>query len=194
MATTLAPAYIERLHATLDAFPLAQYEAVLAALLKAHADGAHIFVMGNGGSAATASHLASDLNKGASLGLPRRFKALCLSDNIPTLLAYANDQSYGDVFAQQLVYFLQSGDVVVGISGSGNSENVLRAVALAKEAGGLTIGLTGFDGGRLHALADIGLNVAVNDMQIAEDIHLVIGHMLMRDLCNTLGTLCAENY
>lgn len=187
MRSNLAPAYLEQLKATLDAFPLEQYDAVLAAFLKAHAEGANLFLMGNGGSAATASHMACDLNKGVSFGLARRFKVLCLNDNIPTMMAYANDLSYQDVFAQQLANFVQPGDVVLGISGSGNSENVLRAVALGKQAGALTIGLTGYDGGKLHAQADIGLNIAVNDMQIAEDLHLVIGHMLMRDLCAALG-------
>lgn len=193
MHTNLALTYIKQLKASLDVFPVEQYEAVLKALLKAHADGASIFVMGNGGSAATASHFACDLNKGVSFGLARRFKVLCLNDNIPTMMAYANDLSYQDVFAQQLANFVQPGDVVLGISGSGNSENVLRAVALGKQAGALTIGLTGYDGGKLHAQADIGLNIAVNDMQIAEDMHLIIGHMLMRDLCDKLGKPSATN-
>ena len=188
MRSNLAPAYLEQLKTTIAAFPQEQYAAVLAALLKAHAENANLFLMGNGGSAATASHMACDLSKGVSFGLARRFKVLCLNDNIPTMLAYANDLSYQDVFAQQLANFVQPGDVVLGISGSGNSENVLRAVALGKQAGALTIGFTGYDGGKLHAQADIGLNIAVNDMQIAEDLHLVIGHMLMRDLCAALGS------
>jgi D-sedoheptulose 7-phosphate isomerase len=187
MPSTLAPAYIERLKAALDALPLDAYEAILKAFLDARARGACIFVMGNGGSAATASHLACDINKGVCCGAGPRFKVICLNDNIPTMLAYANDLSYQDVFAQQLANFITPADVVLGISGSGNSENVLRAAALAKESGALVIGLTGFGGGRLHALADIGLNVAINDMQIAEDVHLVVGHMLLRDLCAALG-------
>ncbi|MEW6602436.1 MAG: SIS domain-containing protein, partial [Nitrospirota bacterium] len=103
-------------------------------------------------------------------------------------LAYANDLSYNKVFVEQLKNFLQPGDVVIGISGSGNSENVLQAISYAKEKGALTIGLTGFDGGKLARLADVPLVASVNDMQKVEDVHMIAVHMLMQYLCKSLAS------
>jgi D-sedoheptulose 7-phosphate isomerase len=139
-----------------------------------------IFIMGNGGSGATASHFACDINKGACFGLKKRFKVICLNDNIPTMLAYANDVSYSDIFVEQLKNFIKPGDLVIGISGSGNSENVLKAIDYANENGTKTIGLTGFDGGKLAKLAKIALVIPINDMQKVEDIHLILSHMIMK--------------
>ncbi|MEW5936207.1 MAG: SIS domain-containing protein [Candidatus Thermoplasmatota archaeon] len=157
---------------------LAPFEHLTEVLLDARARGATIFLMGNGGSASTASHFASDLAKGTiSEGAPR-FRAISLADNIPQLLAWANDASYEDIFVEQLKNLLSPGDVVIGISGSGNSPNVLKAVRYAKEQGATTIGLTGFKGGKLATLADLVYVVPLHYMQQIEDIHLLIEHMI----------------
>ena len=124
--------YIERLKRVLDGFPHDRFERFIEAMMDAYDQEKRIFVMGNGGSASTASHLACDINKGVCSGLEKRFKVICLNDNIPTMLAYANDLSYEDVFLEQLKNFFMPGDLVIGISGSGNSKNVLRAIEYAK--------------------------------------------------------------
>ena len=174
--------YIDELSQYLLQFPHDQFRNVAEAFLKAYNDEKHIFVMGNGGSASTASHLACDINKGVCSGLEKRFKVICLNDNIPTMLAYANDLSYEDVFLEQLKNFFRAGDVVMGISGSGNSKNVLKAVSYADENNGKTVGLCGFQGGELATLADISLIVRSNDMQKIEDVHMIVVHMLMQVL------------
>ena len=138
--------------------------------------------MGNGGSASTASHLACDINKNVCLGLKKRFKVICLNDNIPTMLAYANDLSYKDVFLEQLKNFFWAGDMVMGISASGDSKNVLKAISYASENGGKTIGLCGFQGGKLAEIVDIPLIIQGDDMQKIEDVHLIVVHMLMQAL------------
>jgi len=151
---------------------------IVAALLKARDEGRRIYVCGNGGSASTASHMASDLNKGANRQDAPRFKALALTDNIPAMLAWANDSSYDDIFVEQLKNHLEAGDVVIGISGSGNSPNVLKVMHYANDQGALTIGLTGFDGGKLAQLAKICYIVPNSCMQQVEDVHLLIEHMV----------------
>ncbi|OGC14132.1 phosphoheptose isomerase [candidate division WOR-1 bacterium RIFOXYA2_FULL_37_7] len=145
-----------------------------------------VFVFGNGGSAATASHLACDINKGVSFGNDKRFKVICLNDNIPTMMAYANDVSYESIFVEQLKNFLRKNDLVVGFSGSGNSKNVLNAIEYANQSGAITFGMTGFDGGKLKQIARHSLVVEIDDMQKVEDTHLIITHILMRILCNKI--------
>jgi len=172
--------YLGQLKQMLDLFPHEQFEQMIDCLLAAYAAGRRIFIMGNGGSAMTASHFASDLNKGCSLGRNRRFKVICLNNSIPTLLAYANDLSYEKVFVEQLINFYVPGDVVIGISGSGNSANVLRAIEHANEHEGATIGWCGFDGGTLGRLVRIPLIVHSQDMQKIEDLHMIIAHMTMQ--------------
>src|SRR5882724_9080540 len=120
----------------------------------------HIFVCGNGGSASTASHFACDMVKGASFGRESRFRIMALTDSLPTITAYSNDVSYECIFAEQLKNFAQPGDVVIAISGSGNSPNVLRAVEYANSAGCRTIALTGRDGGKLGPLAQLNIHSA----------------------------------
>ncbi len=172
--------YLIELKDLLDYFPHEQFEEIANAIISAYNAEKHIFIMGNGGSGATASHFACDINKGCCLHLKKKFKVICLNDNIPTMLAYANDLSYSKVFVEQLKNFLQPDDVVIGISGSGNSENVLQAVSYAKEQGATTIGLTGFDGGRLAGMVDIPLVVTIHDMQKVEDVHMIVVHILMQ--------------
>ena len=172
--------YLEELKGLLDAFPHDRFEEIAEAILSAYDNEKQIFIMGNGGSGSTASHFACDINKGCCFDVEKKFKVICLNDNIPTMLAYANDLSYDKVFVEQLKNFLKPGDVVIGISGSGNSENIIQAVSYAKENGAKTIGLTGFDGGRLVGTADIPLVASMNDMQKVEDIHMIVVHILMQ--------------
>lgn len=153
-------------------------------IMKTREIGADVYVFGNGGSASTAGHYVGDFNKGVSDALGGNlFRFHCLSDNMATMMAIANDYSYDDIFIKQLVGRLRPEDVVIGISGSGNSENVVRAIAYAKEIGATSIGVTGYSGGKVKNMCDISLHADVNDMQIAEDIHLVFNHMMMSVLC-----------
>lgn len=138
-----------------------------------------VYIFGNGGSASTASHFQNDFNKGVSEPIEKKYRFCCLNDNVSTLMAIANDNGYENIFIQQLENKLRPGDVVVAISGSGNSENVVRAVKYAKEQGNKIIGLTGYSGGKLKELADVSLHVPVNSMQITEDIHMVLDHLMM---------------
>jgi D-sedoheptulose 7-phosphate isomerase len=179
-------AYADGLKKSLDSVRADKFEEVVHLLESAAEEGRQVFVMGNGGSGSTASHMACDLNKGVSYGLEKRLKVICLNDNVATILAYANDVSYDEVFVEQLRNFLAPGDVVIGISGSGNSLNVLKAIRYANEAGGHTVGLTGFDGGKLAKEVKTSLWVNVHDMQKAEDVHLILFHALMQVLCERL--------
>jgi D-sedoheptulose 7-phosphate isomerase len=133
--------------------------------------------MGNGGSGATASHFTGDFNKGLSFHKARRFRFICLNDNYATFAAYANDVGYEDVFVEPLKNFLAEGDLVIGISGSGNSPNVLKAVEYANDHGAVTLGLTGYDGGKLKTLARHGVHIPIADMQVTEDLHMVLDHL-----------------
>ena len=141
-----------------------------------------IFIFGNGGSGATASHFAGDFNKGISYGLKKRFKVLCLNDNIPAMLALANDCTYDDIFVEQLKNFLSPGDVVIGISGSGNSKNVLKAISYANQKQATIIALTGFKGGQLKKITQFCLVVPIEDMEKTEDIHLILMHLIKQYL------------
>jgi D-sedoheptulose 7-phosphate isomerase len=138
----------------------------------------HIFVCGNGGSASTASHFTCDIVKGASHNRDTRFRIMSLADSLPTLTAYSNDVSYECVFVEQLKNFAQPGDLVMCISGSGNSPNVVRAVEYANSIGCRTIALTGRDGGKLGPLAQLNIQVAVPHMGRIEDAHMVVCHMI----------------
>ncbi|MDR2489366.1 MAG: SIS domain-containing protein [Desulfovibrio sp.] len=151
-------------------------------LRDAREGGRQIFIMGNGGSAATASHFVCDFNKGLSFGRDGKYKIICLNDNVPTLMAYANDVGYDAVFVEQLKNFLRAGDLVIGISGSGNSANVVKAVEYANAKGAVTLALAGYDGGALKRAARHCVHVNIADMQIVEDIHMILDHMAMRVL------------
>lgn len=170
-------AYIDRLKSTLDKISREEINGFLNLLVDALEAGRNVFTLGNGGSAATASHMAVDFNKGLSWGKARRFRFLCLSDNLPTLTAYANDVSYEDVFVEPLKNFLESGDLVIAISGSGNSRNVIKAVEYANARGAVTVGLTGYDGGLLKKTARHGVHIPIRDMQVTEDLHMVLDHL-----------------
>ncbi len=154
-------------------------EQMAAVLEAAFREGRRVFTCGNGGSGSLASHLACDLNKSCH-GEGQRFKIIPLTDNVPTLLAYANDLSYDDAFVEQLINFFEPGDVVLGISGSGNSENVVRTLRWAKAHGGTTLGMIGYGGGRMKALCDVAVVADSYDMQHCEDVHVVLMHLLMQ--------------
>ena len=175
-----AKEYIDSLNGLLGSFDTEAFDRIVNSILDAYSDETAIFIMGNGGSASTASHFACDINKGCCLDLDKKFKVICLNDNIPTLLAYANDLDYASIFVEQLKNFFHLEDLVIGISGSGNSENVLRAIRYANENGGKTVGLTGYSGGKLGQLADIAYVAASDDMQKIEDVHMIIVHMIMQ--------------
>ena len=146
---------------------------------RARDEGRFIYIMGNGGSGATSSHFVCDIIKGLRNDNFPKFKAMAFSDNMPTIMAWANDQSYDDIFVEQLKNFMQPGDIVLGISGSGNSENVIRAIKWANENGAKTIGWTGFDGGKLEKEAQLCITVPNNSMQQIEDIHMIFEHLLV---------------
>lgn len=147
-------------------------------LVEARAQGSQIFVCGNGGSAAAASHFACEMLKGASYNRERRFRILALTDSLPTITAYSNDVSYECVFVEQLKNFARPGDIVIAISGSGNSGNVVRALEYGNSAGCRTIAFTGSDGGRLGPLAGLHIHVPIPHIGHAEDAHLVALHMI----------------
>ncbi len=147
-------------------------------LFRAYGDGKSVFIFGNGGSAALASHFACDLGKGTVIGNngQKRFRVLSLTDNVPLVTAWANDTSYEQIFAEQLQNFVAPGDVAFAISGSGNSPNVLEALKVAKDAQATTIGLTGFKGGKMKSLCDVCVILPSDNMQIIEDFHLSVTH------------------
>ncbi len=178
----IAENYIKQLQETLSKINFSEIDAVVSVLKTAKENGNSIYIFGNGGSASTASHFACDINKGVSYGYDKRFKVICLNDNLPTLLAYSNDVSYDVVFVEQLKNFLLPNDVVIGISGSGNSKNVVSAIEYANQNNAITIGITGYDGGMLKKNAKYSFNAAVNDMQVSEDLHMIWVHLMMKCL------------
>jgi D-sedoheptulose 7-phosphate isomerase len=176
---TQIDSYFDTLKGVIDRIDRVEIEKAIICLKEARDSKRFVYSMGNGGSAATASHYAGDFNKGLSLGREKRFRFIALNDNLPTILSLANDVSYTSIFIEQLKNFLEPQDVVVAISGSGNSENVVSAARYAKEHGGVIIGLTGYNGGKLKELSDIKLHVPVDSMQIVEDLHMVFDHLMM---------------
>lgn len=161
----------------LDAAPVAKASAAIA---EAYKQDSAVFIMGNGGSGSTASHAAYDFNISMSGQLKKRFRLISLCDNITTLLALSNDYGYENVFYMQIKDVLKEGDIVICISGSGNSENVVKVAEYARSVGCKVISFTGFDGGRLIELADYPVHVAINDMKKAEDCHVVLLHAMAR--------------
>lgn len=170
--------YKSSLLQALETIDLAKVNLLIEAFAKARDEDRQIFVCGNGGSAATANHLACDIVKGASYGRAKRFRIMALSEQVPTITAYANDVGYAEVFAEPLKNFARPDDIVMILSGSGNSPNVVRALECGNEIGCYTIALTGRDGGKAAPLAKLNVHVADNHMGRIEDGHMVICHML----------------
>lgn len=180
-------AYLEMELTTLRALDMDSLNRALNLLVEAFENGNTVYVFGNGGSAATASHFQNDFNKGVSEHTEKKFLFQCLNDNTATVMAIANDIGYDEVFRFQLRGRLKPGDLILAISGSGNSKNVLNAVEYAREQGNRVIGLTGFQGGKLRKLSDVSLHAPVENIQIAEDIHLFMNHLMMWVLSRALA-------
>ena len=170
--------YRTDLIATLQSMELDKVDRLIELFKEARAAGRHIFVCGNGGSASTASHFACDIVKGASYQRDQRFRIMALTDSLPTMTAYSNDVGYDCVFVEQLKNFAEPGDLLMAISGSGNSPNVVRAVEYANSIGCKTVGLTGRDGGKLAAVANLNIHVPVPHMGRIEDAHMIVCHMV----------------
>jgi D-sedoheptulose 7-phosphate isomerase len=179
-------AYAAQFATAVSALDPAPLERLVGLLQATHARGGQVFLLGNGGSAATASHAASDFNKTLSAGLATRFRAICLADNVSTMLAYANDLSYDSVFVEQLKNFVRPGDVVLGISVSGASRNVVAALLHARAAGATAVALTGRDAGEAGVAADFAIEVPAFDVQCAEDVHLMLFHAITLELAARL--------
>ena len=170
--------YFAQLSETIASLPFSAMDRLTDVLLRSYEQQRTVFIFGNGGSAALASHFACDLGKGTVNGSSRRFRVMALTDNVPLMTAWANDSNYADIFAEQLANFAGAGDVALAISASGNSANVLRALSVAKQAGSVTAGLTGFSGGRMLPLCDACIVVRSDNMQIVEDVHVSVTHSI----------------
>ena len=174
--------YISALQETMGRLPQPLIFQVIYTLQNARMQGSQIFIMGNGGSASTASHFVCDLAKNTRYGGLPHFRVIGLADNMEIFSAYANDEGYESVFSQQLINLIKPGDIVIAISASGNSKNVLNAVDEARKYGVTTIGFTGFDGGRLGQMVDIHIHVQSDIIEHVEDIHLMLEHMIVRTI------------
>jgi D-sedoheptulose 7-phosphate isomerase len=182
-----AKSYFGGLSATLQNLTYAAIDQIAEALLRAYKDRAAVFLFGNGGSAALASHLACDLGKGTAIEGRERFRVLSLTDNVPLMTAWANDSRYEDIFSEQLRNFVRPGDLAFAISGSGNSPNVLNGLRTSKQAGAFNIGLTGYRGGKMKALCDLCVVVPSENMQVIEDLHLSISHCVFSLVYNGIS-------
>jgi D-sedoheptulose 7-phosphate isomerase len=175
-------AYLQELGEVTRKLSVEEIERTIDVLRTARSQGRQVFLLGNGGSASTASHLVNDLAKlTIEPGLPR-LRAMALTDNVALMTAWANDNAYEAIFAEQLDNFVTAGDVVIGISTSGNSPNVVRAMKLAKARGAITVAFTGHSGGALKAVAEICFMVPSESTQLIEDVHLAAGHCVVRGL------------
>jgi len=170
--------YINDLGRLLAELPVAQLKGLTDRLLAAYDGGRQVFLLGNGGSGSTCSHMVNDFQKCIYLAGKKTFRCLSLTDNVALITAWANDTAYEHIFAEQLRPWVQTGDLVICVSGSGNSPNVLKAAELAREMGAYTLGLTGYEGGKLAPMVDEALIVPCSNMQRIEDVHMVILHML----------------
>jgi D-sedoheptulose 7-phosphate isomerase len=174
--------YIDELKEALDDLSEDVIEQVLHILHVARLDNKQVFIFGNGGSASTASHFVCDLGKNTRVKGSPNFRVMGLTDNMALFSALANDEGYENVFAQQLANHIQPGDVVIGISTSGNSPNVVNAIHLANSVGAKTIGFTGFDTGKLGSQVDVNLHVPSHSIEQVEDVHLVLEHLITKAL------------
>ena len=174
--------YIEELKHTLADLPEDKIEQVVQILHEARMNNRLVFIMGNGGSASTASHFVCDLGKNTRVNGTPNFRVMGLTDNMALFSALANDEGYENAFAQQLTSHIQPGDVVIGISASGNSPNVVNAIHLANSIPATTIGFTGFDGGKLGGMVNVDLHVPSHLIEHVEDIHLVLEHLICKEL------------
>ena len=177
-----AQQYIDLVKSTLDALDPKALDALVEAFHTTYEKGGNIYTMGNGGSGASASHAAGDFLKGASYGLNKRFKMICLNDNLPSMMAIANDIGWESIFVEPLKNFLTQDDLVIGISGSGNSKNVVNALEYANANGATTVAMSGFKGGKISQIASINVHAPVMDMEVTEDIHMVIFNIVKKQM------------
>lgn len=175
--------YAKALIDTLKSCDEAEWNEAIAIINETYLNDRQIITCGNGGSASTASHYITDWNKMTLHYNQRALRGICLSDNMGLVTAYANDYSYEDIFAEQLKFYAKENDLLIVISGSGNSSNILKALVRAKELSMKTLAIVGFSGGKAAELADAKVLAPIDDMQISEDLHLVFGHMVMKSLC-----------
>lgn len=177
-----AQEYINLVKSTLDSLDPKALELLTGAFHTTYEKGGTIYTMGNGGSGASASHAAGDFLKGASYGLEKRFRMICLNDNLPSMMAIANDIGWDSIFIEPLKNFLKPGDLVIGISGSGNSKNVVNALEYANNNGATTVAMSGFKGGEISKIATINVHAPVMDMEVTEDIHMVIFNIVKKQM------------
>ncbi len=174
--------YFRTVQDLINHVPYDAVDAVVAVLMQANRAGQTVFICGNGGSAATATHFACDLAKRPNVSGQPRFRVISLTDNNALMTALSNDISYDAVFSEQLLPLVRPADVVIGISGSGNSRNVLNAMQVAKDAQAITIGFCGYDGGKLKTLVDYPVHIDLDVMAIVEDVHLMVEHAICERL------------
>ena len=149
-------------------------------------NGKKIMTCGNGGSASTASHYITDWNKMVNLSTGKKFRGICLCDNIGLVTAFGNDISYDDIYSGQINALMDKDDLLVAVSGSGNSPNIVKAIDAARECGGRILGIVGYDGGKVKTISDHSVWVDSFDMQLCEDVHLMFGHMVMKEICGSV--------
>jgi D-sedoheptulose 7-phosphate isomerase len=183
--------YLQEVSSAIKRLPYSLIDRVADALWAAYQENRAVYLFGNGGSAALASHCACDFGKGTVVNGHRRFRVLALTDNVPLLTAWANDANYEDIFAEQLRPFVQADDVAFAISGSGNSPNVLNALQAAREMGAFTIGLTGFQGGKMKPLCELCVVVPSDNMQVIEDVHLSVTHSIFTSFRERIADLAS---
>jgi len=176
--SNILQSYLSGLQLCIDEISKQDIEGIADILFEAYRHNKQIFIFGNGGSAATASHMVCDLRKGAALPGKPRLKVVSLTDSIPLFTAIGNDINYESVFVEQLISQVEKGDVAIGISASGNSPNVIKAIEYAHDQGATTIGFAAFGGGKLKDITDKSINLSTRDYGHAEDIHLSLGHIL----------------
>src|SRR5437588_1969623 len=174
--------YFSEVEQMLHAISLPDLHQALDILEEAYHDGRRIFILGNGGSAATASHFALDLAKNTIMPGAPRLKAISLTDHVPLITAWSNDTHYEHIFAEQLANLIEPGDVVIGISASGNSPNVINAVKLAQRSRAATIGLLGATGGKLKSIVDAAVLAPGQNIEQEEDAHVILAHVITRHM------------
>jgi D-sedoheptulose 7-phosphate isomerase len=178
--------YFARVSDTLSRVDTEAVMQLVSMLLKARQNENTVFVFGNGGSGATASHVTGDFLKGISYGLDKRFRVQCLNDNVSGIMAISNDLTYEEIFIEQLKTFLRREDIVIGISGSGNSANVVKAMEYARAKGAITVAFCGYRGGKIKDIADLVIHAPIKDMEVTEDIHIIIFHAIKQAIMKQL--------
>ena len=171
--------YLGEAKRIIDSINRKKINAAVDMLMDAHRKDKQVFIIGNGGSASTTSHFANDLSKFCSVEGKKRFRVISLADNISTITAFANDISYDKIFSEQLINLANEGDILIALSASGNSKNIIEAVKSAKEQGAKTLAFLGFNGGKLKEMADEYVLVEYNDFGLVESIHLLLEHLIV---------------